>query len=98
MFYEQKGCRKKKREKKNVHRQDGDKELQKSISEFSYGLDWLQKAYDMIPHDWIMNYVRRCGVTSNITGFMEMTMEKWNTDLVAGNETPGNVSNRRGAF
>ena len=39
LFYEQKGCRKKKREKKNVHRQDGDKELQKSISEFSYGLD-----------------------------------------------------------
>ena len=52
----------------------------------------------MIPHDWIMNYVRRSGVTSNITGFMEMTMEKWNVDLVAGNETPGNVSNRRGVF
>lgn len=39
LFYEQKGRRKKKREKKNVHRQNGDKELQKNISEFSYGLD-----------------------------------------------------------
>ena len=29
---------------------------------------------------------------------MEMTMETWNVDLVAGNETPGNISNRRGAF
>lgn len=28
-----------KKDKKNVHRQDGDKELQKNISEFSYGLD-----------------------------------------------------------
>ena len=45
-----------------------------------------------------MNYLRRCRVTSNITGFMEMTMETWNVDLVAGNETPGNISNRRGAF
>lgn len=87
-----------KKDKKNVHRQDGDKELQKNISEFSYGLDWLQKAYDMIHHDLIMNYVRRCGVTSNIIGFMEMTMEKWNVDLVTGNEKPGNVSNRRGPF
>lgn len=35
LFYEQKGCRKKKREKKMFI----DKKKQKNISEFSYGLD-----------------------------------------------------------
>lgn len=34
-----KDAERKKEKKKNVHRQDGDKELQKNISEFSYGLD-----------------------------------------------------------
>ena len=29
---------------------------------------------------------------------MEKAMEKWNVDLVAGNEKLGNVRNRRGIF
>ena len=51
-------------------------------------MEWIdyKKAYDMIPHSWILKCMKMFDIASNITALMEKTMEKWNVDLLAGNE------------
>ena len=45
----------------------------------------------MIPHSWILKCLKMFGIASNITALMEKSMEKWNVNLVGGNEKLGNV-------
>ena len=57
-----------------------------------------KKTYDMIPHNCTLKCLKMFGIASNITVLMEKAMEKWNVDLVAGNEKLENVRIRRGIF
>ena len=63
-------------------------------------IGWIdyKKAYDMIPHRWILKCLNMFGIASNITALMEKAVEKWNVVLVAGNEKLGNVRIRRCIF
>ena len=65
-----------------------------------FEMGWVdyKKAYDMIPHSWILKCLRMFGIASNITALMEKAMEKWNLDLVVGNENLENVRIGRGIF
>lgn len=49
---------------------------------------WIdyKKAYDSIPHSWIIDSLRLHGVSENIIRFMEMTMKKWKTTLALNHE------------
>ena len=63
-------------------------------------MGWIdyKKVDDMIPHSWILKSLKMFGIASNITALMEKAMEKWNVDLVAGNEELGSVHIRWGIF
>ena len=63
-------------------------------------MGWIdyKKTYDIIPHSWILKCLKMFGIASNITAIMEKAMERWNVDLVTGNEKLGNVRIRKGIF
>ena len=46
----------------------------------------------------MLKCLKMLGIASNITALIEKAMEKWNVDLMAGNEKLGNVPIRRGIF
>ena len=58
----------------------------------------FKKAYDMVPHSWILKCLRMFGIADNIVGIMESSMPDWATNLYAGNNHLGTVKIRRGIF
>ena len=48
---------------------------------------WIdyKKAYDMVPHSWIIEYLDLFGVADNINSLLVNSMEKWNVMLCSGN-------------
>ena len=57
-----------------------------------------RKAYDMVPHAWIIESVRFAQVAQNIIEFIERSMKNWKTDLTACGQILGTVSIKRGIF
>ena len=49
----------------------------------SYGQDWQQKAYDMVPHRWIINCLKMYKISDEVINFIEKTWKpgKWNWQL-----------------
>ena len=97
---EQKGCRRQKRATKDQLLIDKMviRNCKRRLTNLAMGWIDYEKAYDMIPHSWILKCLKMFGIASNITALMEKAMEKLNVDLVAGNEKLGNVRIRRGIF
>ena len=46
-------------------------------------MTWIdyKKAYDSVPHSWILRSMGLVGVATNITSFMEKAVKMWNTAL-----------------
>ena len=57
-----------------------------------------KKAYDMIPHSWILKSLQLVGTADNIVNVFEKSMTKWKVQLNAGNKVLGDVSVKRGIF
>ena len=57
-----------------------------------------KKAYDMIPHSWIIDTMGMVGLTDNIIGLIKQSMNKWKTNLDADGKLLGSVPIRRGIF
>lgn len=58
-----------------------------------------KKAYDMIPHSWILYTLKLYKINSNIINFIEKTMQKWNTKLIMNNQMISNtIKIKRGIF
>ena len=98
--YEQKGCRRQKQGTKDqlLINKMVIRNCRRRLTNLA--MRWIdyKKAYDMIPHSWLLKCLKMFGIASNIAALMEKTMEKWNVDLVGGNEKLGNVSIRRDIF
>ena len=65
------------------------------------GMVWLdyKKAYDLIPHSWIIECMNMFGVAENVAGVIQTSMKQWNTELTAGNQFIGpEVCIKRGIF
>ena len=47
---------------------------------------WVEykKAYDMVPHSWLLEVTDMLGVAGNVRGLLEGSMGKWKTELTAG--------------
>ena len=47
---------------------------------------WIdyKKAYHMVPHSWIMEYLDSFGVAENIKSLLVNSMEKWKVMLCSG--------------
>ena len=97
---EQKGCRRQKWGTKGQLLIDKmvTRNCRRRLTNLAMGWIDYKKADDMIPHSWILKSLKMFGIASNITALMEKAMEKWNVDLVAGNEELGSVNIRRGIF
>ena len=97
---EQKGCRKGSRETNNLLYIDkGVIEEVKSENK-NLVIAWIdyKKAYDMVPHSWIIECLDLFGVAKNIKSLLGNSMEKWKVMLCSGNSELGEVEIRRGIF
>ena len=61
---------------------------------------WIdyRKAYDMVPHSWIIECLKMIGAAENLTELLVRSMSNWKTILVAGKEELGQVNIQRGIF
>ena len=61
---------------------------------------WIdyKKAYDMVPHSWIIVCLGLFGVAENIKSLLVNSMEKWKVMLCVGNSEFGEVKIKRGIF
>ena len=52
---------------------------------------WIdyKKAYDMLPHSWIVETLNIFKVARNIDGLLRGSMKDWKTELTSGDETLG---------
>ena len=57
-----------------------------------------KKAYDMVPHSWIIDTMGMVGLAYNIIGLIKQSMNKWKTNLYADGKLLGSVPIRRGIF
>eukprot|EP00795_Rhopilema_esculentum_P003517 gene3517-biopygen1669 len=57
-----------------------------------------KKAYDMVPHSWIIECLRLYRVSDNVVNFIERSMTNWKVQLTSCGETLGLVNIRRGIF
>jgi len=61
---------------------------------------WIdyKKAYDMVPHSWILESVTLVGIGENIKRLLKNSMGNWKTQLNAYGTTLGEVNIQRGIF
>ena len=61
---------------------------------------WIdyKKAYDMVPHSWIIKTLKMVGVADNIIDFMAKSMFDWKTNLFSAGNLLGTVNIKRGIF
>ena len=61
---------------------------------------WIdyKKAYDMVPHSWIIECLDLFGVAENIKSLLVNSMEKWKVMLCSGNFELGEVEIKGGIF
>eukprot|EP00795_Rhopilema_esculentum_P006840 gene6840-biopygen8293 len=57
-----------------------------------------KKAYDMVPHSWIIECLRLYRVSDNVVNLIERSMTNWKVQLTSCGETLGLVNIRRGIF
>ena len=61
---------------------------------------WLdvKKAYDSVPHDWILYCLRKFGVHEKIVTFLKSAMCHWSTALTVNGMFLGKIAIRCGIF
>ena len=57
-----------------------------------------KKAYDMVPHSWIIECLEMAQVAGNIISFLQKSMVNWKTELTSCGESLGSVDIRRSIF
>ena len=57
-----------------------------------------KKAYDMVPHSWILETIEMMGVEDNVRLLLRQSMSHCKTMLSAGNQNLGIVDINRGIF
>ena len=97
---EQRGCRKNSRGTKNQLLIDKQvlKHCKKHQRNLAMGWIDYKKAYDMVPHRWLIEAMKMVGIADNIVNLFENSKETWRTELIACNESLGEVDIRRGIF
>ena len=61
---------------------------------------WIdyKKAFDMVPHSWILECLAMFGVAENIRVLLAITMKSWQTVLTSNGVNLGEVNIKRGIF
>ena len=97
---EQKGCRKKSQGTKDHLAIDKAVLRNCRRRQTNLCMGWIdfKKAYDMVPHSWIVEVMDILNIAVNIKSLLTTSMTAWKTTLVANNQTLGNVDINRGIF
>ena len=97
---EQKGCRKGSRGTKDQLLVDKAilKNCRRRLTNLSMAWIDYKKAYDMVPHSWILKCLRMVGTAMNIITLLGNTMANWETVLSFAGTELGKVRIRRGIF
>ena len=97
---EQKGCRKGSKGTKDQLLIDKAilKDCKRRHTNLSMAWIDYRKAYDMIPHSWILECLDIFGVARNVKQFITDSMSKWKVELTSMGESLGDVSIKRGIF
>ena len=98
--HEQKGCRKRSRGAKDQLLIDRMviRNCKRRLT--GLGMAWIdyKKAFDFLPHTWILECLDMFGAAKNIQNLIANSMEHWSTRLTAGGVSLGNVKIQRGIF
>ena len=57
-----------------------------------------KKAYDMVPHSWIITAMGILGLADSIIGLIKQSTSKWKTNLYTDGKLLGSVPIRTGIF
>ena len=97
---EQKGCRKGSRGTKDQLLVD--KAILKNCGRrlTNLSMAWIdyKKAYDMVPHSWILKCLEMVGAAKNMISIISNSMMNWKTVLTSRGTALGQVDIRRGIF
>ena len=61
-------------------------------------MDNFRKAYDMVPHNWILKTLELAKTATNIKELLKRSMQSRKMVLFSGKNRPGKVNIRRGIF
>ena len=97
---EQKGCRRNSRGTKDQLLIDKAVLREARVKQRCLAMAWIdyKKAYDMLPHSWILETLRTTKVAENVNRLLKGSMQNWKTVLTANGETLGEVDIKRGIF
>ena len=97
---EQKGCRRQSRGTKDQLLIDREVLREAKRKKRFLSMAWIdyRKAYDMLPHSWILETLGMIKVAKNIEGLLMRSMADWKTVLTANGKILGDVDIRRGIF
>ena len=61
---------------------------------------WIgyRKAYDKVPHSWIVECMSMLRIAENMKTFIESSTESWRIELTSSGESLGQMNIRRGIF
>jgi hypothetical protein len=96
----QKGCIRKSRATKDqlIIDQEIMEDAKKRQKNLSMGWIDFQKAYDMVPHSWIIETLKLYKVSEIFTNFLQQSMRNWNLWLFCRGTQLCNINVRRGIF
>ena len=57
-----------------------------------------KKAYDMVPHSWIINSLKMNKISDEVINFIDKTMKTWRVELTAGGSRLVEAKIQRGIF
>ena len=97
---EEKGCRKGSRGTKDQLLVDKAilKNCRRRLTNLSMAWIDYKKAYDMVPHSWILKCLEMVGTAKNMISIISNSMVNWKTILTLGGMAFGQVNIRRGNF
>ena len=66
------------------------------IRKKNLAVTWIdyKKAYDMVPHSWIVECLGMVGVSEQIKLFLSESMKAWRVDLTCNNQYLGRVKKK----
>ena len=97
---EQKGCKRESRGTKDQLLIDKMVLKDSKRRHTNLAMAWIdyRKAYDMVPHSWIIECLEIFGIARNVERFIHRSMAQWKTELTSCGESLGHVDIRRGIF
>ena len=97
---EQRGCRRKSRGTKNQLLIDKTilKDCRKSRTNLAMAWIDYRKAYDFVPHSWILECLDMLGIADNVINVLEKSMKKWKLLLNSNGSDLWKIDVNRGIF